>query len=91
MAFDRDDFVVSKPSQNAPNLWFRSIFCAMKKLQNVRPSENRRNAVLARLLPFKESILKNTGTKCANRTLSMPSSCLLELRAKTWILGVFRL
>ena len=32
IAFDLEDFVVSKPSRNAPNLSFRSIFCAMKKL-----------------------------------------------------------
>ena len=64
MAFDMEDFVVSKPSQNAPNLRFRSIACAMKKTaQNVRPSENHRHSNLPRLLPFKRNRYSRQGNQ----------------------------
>ena len=48
MAFDLEDFVVSKPSQNAPNISVISVdfLREEKTAQNVRPSENRRHAIL---------------------------------------------
>ena len=59
-----------------------------KSAQNVRPRENCRYAIRPRLL-LKDSILKTRGSN-APTVLSMPSSCLLDLRAKSWVLGVFR-